>query len=558
MPQNDPVSAEAPAKTPFLKGIQGEDRGTNVKPDTSVTSGWADGWQGANLTIAAFFLVSLAGVLLRPALPVDETRYLDVAWEMHLNGNWLVPTKNFAPYSDKPPLLFWLMNLAWMVTGVSDTVARMVGPVFAALTLWLTGRLATRMWPAQGPGRMQAGPQAILALAAMPAFVAFGGLTMFDALLTVGVLWGLLALMQAGTGARSGWLWLGAALAFGGVAKGPVILVHLLPAALTLPLWHPARPGWKQSLKGVGIAIATGLVIAGLWVVPAALFGGTAYRQAILWTQSAGRMADSFAHARGWWFYLMLLPGLAFPWIWIPKIWTGFARLRLSDPGIRLCLIWAGTAFVAFSLFSGKQAHYLIPELPAFAILASRAFAGRRLSLVISLLPIGVLSLWLILGSAGIIPLHGVMTLMHPRPALLAAGIFVIALILGAQKWRGATGAVVLSLGLVLTANLVIGTTAVHSHFDSKALGEALRPFDGNIAFAGQEYNAEFGFAGRLTKPVDLPEETELATWAAAHPGGVIVGRIDRIDPGWAPSEKIAYRNGIYGLWVVPANASKS
>jgi hypothetical protein len=48
--------------------------------------------------------------LFLPVLPIDETRYLAVAWEMRLHGDFLVPHLNGAPYSDKPPLLFWLIN----------------------------------------------------------------------------------------------------------------------------------------------------------------------------------------------------------------------------------------------------------------------------------------------------------------------------------------------------------------------------------------------------------------------------------------------------------------
>ena len=46
----------------------------------------------------------------RPLLPVDETRYLAVAWEMWRDGNFLVPHLNGETYSHKPPLLFWLMH----------------------------------------------------------------------------------------------------------------------------------------------------------------------------------------------------------------------------------------------------------------------------------------------------------------------------------------------------------------------------------------------------------------------------------------------------------------
>lgn len=51
---------------------------------------------------------------------------------MYQSGNWLVPTKNFAVYSDKPPMLFWLANLSGH--RASELAARMVGPV-----LWPCG-----------------------------------------------------------------------------------------------------------------------------------------------------------------------------------------------------------------------------------------------------------------------------------------------------------------------------------------------------------------------------------------------------------------------------------
>lgn len=53
----------------------------------------------------------LLGVWLAAAslLPIDETCYTGVAWEMLRTGNLLVPHSNGLPYPDKPPLLFWLL-----------------------------------------------------------------------------------------------------------------------------------------------------------------------------------------------------------------------------------------------------------------------------------------------------------------------------------------------------------------------------------------------------------------------------------------------------------------
>ena len=61
---------------------------------------------------------------LRPLLPVDETRYLAVAWEMWWRGDFLLPWLNGEPYSHKPPLLFWLIHALWALFGVSELAAR--------------------------------------------------------------------------------------------------------------------------------------------------------------------------------------------------------------------------------------------------------------------------------------------------------------------------------------------------------------------------------------------------------------------------------------------------
>jgi len=124
------------------------------------------------------------GIVLRPPLPVDETRYLTVAWEMWLRGDFLVPHLNGAPYSDKPPLLFWAINLAWALFGVNETAARAVPPLFALASIWLTAALARRLWPET---RGVAGLAALMVAGAI-LFQLYGSLVMFDSALTAFVL----------------------------------------------------------------------------------------------------------------------------------------------------------------------------------------------------------------------------------------------------------------------------------------------------------------------------------------------------------------------------------
>jgi hypothetical protein len=86
----------------------------------------------------------------------------------------------------------------------------------------------------------------------------------------------------------------------------------------------------------------------------------------IFWGQTAGRVADSFAHKRPFWWYLPLLPLLFFPWLLWPGLWRRLLALKREslDGGLRFCLAWLRRCSLFFSLISGKQIHYLVPLFP--------------------------------------------------------------------------------------------------------------------------------------------------------------------------------------------------
>ena len=74
--------------------------------------------------IALIWLVLVVVSLFsRSYLPIDETRYVTVAWNMYLNHDYWVPYLNGDTYSHKPPLLFWLMNIGWQIFAMAGCVA---------------------------------------------------------------------------------------------------------------------------------------------------------------------------------------------------------------------------------------------------------------------------------------------------------------------------------------------------------------------------------------------------------------------------------------------------
>src|SRR5690242_14642726 len=149
---------------------------------------------GTLLALAIFLWAALTaiGLVARPPLPVDETRYLAVAWEMWQRGDFLVPYINGIPYHHKPPLLFWLMQAGWAVFGVSETWARLVAPLFALGSILLTNRLAQLLWPER-----DVGPLAALVLTGSTLFGVFISITFFDTLVTFFALLGWIGLVHA-------------------------------------------------------------------------------------------------------------------------------------------------------------------------------------------------------------------------------------------------------------------------------------------------------------------------------------------------------------------------
>lgn len=517
-------------------------------------------WRGlAVALIAAFAAVAVAGVFLRPLIPIDETRYVDVAWEMRLRGSWFLPLKNFELYTDKPPMLFWLINLAWTISGgVSGFAARIVGPAFAVIALVGTWALGRRLWDDA------TGAVAAVVLAGLSVFAIYGGATMFDTMLIVATLAGLRALIAALETPgmrRSAWIALGLALAFGVLAKGPVILVHVLPVLLAAPLWTEAgvRPGWRDILRGVGLALAVALGVVALWVVPAAITGGAEYRHMILWEQTAGRTVQSFAHARPWYWLLALMPAILFPWIWSPSFWTGLRGLTLADRGLRLCLVQAGVGIFLFSLISGKQVHYLMPEMPAIALIIARtllasghaAQPGRlaHLPLAAVLLLVGIAPLAAALGAAD----AHTAALLHPLLAPFTFALYCIVLAALAMVLPRLAGLATAGLGLVAGFLALIATTGLGPGYDSAPIARAMAAHEAaGLAVVTDRYNAEFGFEGRLTQPVTVLAGAQAADWLAAHPGGLLAGECAAVPLDPATAEHHAFYGADWCLWQAP------
>jgi len=328
---------------------------------------------GQRLTLVVLaLLVFLPGIAARDLWNPDEPRYAEVAREMRLEGQWMVPHLNGRVYSEKPPLQFWSIAAASYLTGgVGPVAARL--PALAAVVataLFLAG-IAVRLFD-----RRVAWWAALVFLSATKVLWQ-GRIGQIDMLLTALVAAAMYFFVRGLVEERPGFyrlFFLFAGLAT--LAKGPV---GLLPPLLAIAVWALAS-GERRVLAEMripsGLAIWLGVVL--LWLVPAGWVGGWGYLETIVFKQNLTRYVDPWHHFRPWYYYLTAIPGDFFPWSFLlpSAVWIGLRRIfGEARRGFLLALAWSTVTLVFFSLSPAKRDVYILPMYPALALLVAAALA---------------------------------------------------------------------------------------------------------------------------------------------------------------------------------------
>jgi len=521
------------------------------------------------VTGAAVLWVALAGVTFaaRPLLPVDETRYVAVAWEMWREGSWLVPMLNGEPYDEKPPLLFWLIGLGWSAFGPSATWARLVPGLGALAALFVVRALGRLLWPQDE--RVAGIAPWILMGTGLWAIVSTA--LLFDAMLSAFVLLAVYGAVRAWRGrAGSGWTIAAVAAGLGILTKGPVALLPVVPVWLLGPWWTaPERPVCPRSwYAGAFAALAGAAAIALAWAVPAARAGGESYAASILWGQTAGRVVETLSHGKPWWWYLAQVPWILLPWtLWPPLVRAlGALRRAPDEPGTRLCAVWIGVPLVLFSAVHGKQPQYLLPLVPGFALLAARALVraappvGRasRLPLALATAAAGAAFAVVAADPAAVsLPAWVARLPVWTGPGLAAAAVLLVAVpALGfAVDARALATCTAVVLGIVYAA----GSVSVGRAYDVRALAAVVAGAQAEgrpVATAGT-YQGQFHFAARLARPVEsLADRMQPDAWCRAHPDGIVLlyprddPRARRAGPG--PLYAQPFRGRHAAVWACP------
>ncbi len=335
------------------------------------------------LALIAFYCYGLGHL---PLLGPDEPRYAQVAREMFLRGDLVTPTLGGRPWFEKPVLLYWLMMGSFKLFGISEFAARLPGALsglFTIAALIFIGRALVRN-VTKDPTQEVFGWWSTLIGATTIGTIVFSRAASFDIILTMTVTWALAfficaRISSSGVGLlKYFYAFVGLSLLAKGligivIPFGVVVLYYLLLRE------RPRKSEWLSLTWGIPVV----LLVAATWYLPVIWRHGWPFiDQFFIQHHFARYVSDKYHHWRPVYYYLQVVPLMAAPWTLF--LFDGLARqLRrvLSKPVIggshtdrfrnlmTFAFAWVLFPLVFFSFSSSKLPGYILPVLPAIALL---------------------------------------------------------------------------------------------------------------------------------------------------------------------------------------------
>lgn len=387
------------------------------------------------LALLALYLSNLGSVgFLGP----DEPRYASIGREMAASGDWITPRLDGQPWFEKSPLLYWMTAAGHLVGLPGEWAARLpVALVSLAFLIFFHNTLAREF-----SQHIALTATAILSVSAGWVAYSFAAVTdlPMSAALNAAVLvalFGPAAVYQRDPKiARYGYI-AGALLGLAILAKG------LVP----LPLF--ALPFAVARGKRLPI-LAAAAVVAAPWYAACWIANGSVFWQEFVWKHHVLRYFSSgLQHGQPFWYFVPVLLAGLFPFTPLAAL---LVRPRTYDDArVRFLMLFVIVGLVFFSFSSNKLPGYVLPLLPALAVVLAVALSKEShgawwlaaSALLLAAVPVIAAILPQAL-NAGLTHTHPPLTLGWPF-LLVAAAVWFLA-------WRDHTGTAVLVVALAAVA----------------------------------------------------------------------------------------------------------
>ena len=334
------------------------------------------------LLFAIIIVFYFYGLGKLPLLGPDEPRYAQVAREMFLNRDLITPTLGGHTWFEKPALLYWMIVAAFKVFGVSEWSARLGPAICGLLTIaavWCVGREVDRSDDSRGFGFWS-----LLTITTCLGLIVFSRAVSFDVVITMTTTWSLaFFLLHELPSTKNKRLLLAGFYVFVGLSLLAKGLVGIVIPFGVVGFYYLFRRAWPQPLVWLSLiwGIPLAVLVSAAWYGPViARHGWTFIDEFFVQHHFARFVSNKYHHPQPFYFYPAIILMLALPWtvhLIIALVKARKWQWRGGDSAsiIRVfSLAWLLLPIVFFSFSGSKLPGYILPVVPAAALLVADRF----------------------------------------------------------------------------------------------------------------------------------------------------------------------------------------
>lgn len=300
--------------------------------------------------------------ILRDFIPANELRYLSIADEALANGNVFTFYNHGLPYTDKPPLFFWLLMLCRRIAG--NHFLWLYG-IFSIVPAIIIVRILKKWTAHVIPEIYRKTSQLMLLTTGL--FLALSIYLRMDMLMCMFIILSLylfIKIINSNLQSSSNQWYFPLCVFLAVFTKGPFgFLIPFLCSTIYLLIIGKLNLfkkvwGWRYWIIFLPLCL--------IWFFLVYIEGGSAYISNMLLHQTAGRAVNSFHHSQPFYYYFICILYCLAPWTFAILGMMVSALKKKSQPeGIqKFFIISSLVIFILLSCISSKIEIYLLPVIP--------------------------------------------------------------------------------------------------------------------------------------------------------------------------------------------------
>jgi 4-amino-4-deoxy-L-arabinose transferase-like glycosyltransferase len=322
----------------------------------------------------------------------DEPRYAWIARAMAETGDWVTPQLYGTPWFEKPVLYYWLAGLGFKVGFSAEWAARLPSALAALGAAFAIGWMAHRHFVRKGVAIREPNSTlpifCALVFATSVAAIGFARAAtpdmLFSASITAAMAFAATLLPiapEANAPEQASVLspfvaqiCFGVFLGLGVLAKGPAAVIL---AGGAIAIWAALTKNWRAVLRLASpAAVFVFCVVALPWYVLCAARNPDFLHVFIFQHNFERYLTPMFQHIQPFWFFVpvalaALIPWLAFLAASVADAYEAIQRNTWRTSPSLYFACWALFPILFFSLSKSKLPSYILPGMPALALLAT-------------------------------------------------------------------------------------------------------------------------------------------------------------------------------------------